>query len=233
MPHLLSKHLAHGMVRLARATPIGGKAVAPVIGLSIEIGETAGGKKGTADVADAPFDAAFLIATGDRDGTRLIPVVSGKAQQRGMEADRVAASFQHGAFQIVVEQHARHAVPGGERTDVAAQEVLHPGIEIEAQKDLARVAEHHDERHQRTARTADLQRTEMPPVHLTLFTWQAAQAQECFRRAAGAMLGNQMAEMVGAAAIVALVRHGEQAAGGQRGELLQRLADQRQIGVDR
>lgn len=121
-----------------------------------------------------------------------------------MEADRVAAAFQHGAFQIVVEQNARHAVPGGERADVAAQEVLHPGVEVKAQKDLARVAEHHDERHQRTVRTADLQRTEMPPVHLTLFTRQAAQAQECFRRAAGAMLGDDMAEVVGATSVAAL-----------------------------
>jgi len=91
-----------------------------------------------------------------------------------METDRVAASFQHGAFQIVVEQNTRHAVPSRERADVAAQETLHPGVEKEAQKDLARVTEHHDECHQRTARTADLQVAEVPPVHLCLFTRQAA-----------------------------------------------------------
>ena len=38
--------------------------------------------------------------------------------------------------------------------------------------------------------------------------------------------------MIGTAAIAALVHHREQAAGGQRRELLQRLADERQIGVD-
>ncbi len=114
-----------------------------------------------------------------------------------------------------------------------AQEILHPGVEKEAQKDLARVAEHHDERHQRTARTADLQVVEVSPVHLRLFARQAAQAQIRLRRAARAMLGHEMAEVVGAAAIAALVRHREQAAGGQGREFLQRLADQRQIGVDR
>ncbi len=47
------------------------------------------------------------------------------------------------------------------------------------------------------------------------------------------MLGHEMAEVVGAAAIAALVRHCEQTAGGQGREFLQRLADQRQIDVDR
>ena len=94
-----------------------------------------------------------------------------------MEADRIAAPFQHGTLQIVVEQDARHAVPGGEGADVAAQEVLHPGIEEEAQEDLPRVAQHHDERHQRTPCAADLQMTEVPPVDLRLLAGQAAQTQ--------------------------------------------------------
>ncbi len=116
---------------------------------------------------------------------------------------------------------------------MAAQEVLHPGVEEEAQKDLARVAEHHDERHQRTAGAADLQMAEMAPVDLRLFAGQAAQPQIRLRRAAWAMLGDEVAEVIRTAAIAALVRHREQAAGGQRREFLQRLADQRQIGVDR
>ena len=236
MPRLLGKHLPHRAVRFARTAPIGGKAATPVICLSVEIveiGEAAGGEKGAADVADTSFDATFLVATSDRDRTRFVAVVPSKAQQRGVEADRVTASFQHGAFQVVIEQDPRHAVPGCERANVAAQEILHPGVEVEAEKDLARVAEHHDERHQRTVRTAYLQVVKVAPVHLCLFTWQAAQAQIRLGRAARAMLGHEVAEVVGAAAIAALVRHREQAAGGQRRKLLQRLADQRQIGVDR
>jgi hypothetical protein len=116
---------------------------------------------------------------------------------------------------------------------VAAQEILYSGVEGEPQKDLARVAEHHDECHQRTARPADLQVAEVSPVHLGLFTRQAAQAQIGLRRAAWAMLGHEVTEVVGAPAIAALVRHREQAARGQRREFLQRLADQRQKSVDR
>lgn len=64
----MGKHVPHRAVRLARAAPVGGKAVAPVIGLGIEIveiGETAGGEERAADGADAPFDAALLIAPGE------------------------------------------------------------------------------------------------------------------------------------------------------------------------
>ena len=114
-----------------------------------------------------------------------------------------------------------------------AQKVLHPGVEVEPEKNLPRVAEHHDERHQRTAGATDLQMAKMAPVHLRLFAGQAAQAQIRLRRTAWAMLGDKMAEVIRTAAIAALVRHREQAAGGQCREFLQRLADQRQIGVDR
>ena len=116
---------------------------------------------------------------------------------------------------------------------MAAQKVLHPGVEVKPEKNLARVAEHHDERHQRTAGTTDLQMAKMAPVHLRLFAGQAAQAQIRLRRTAWAMLGDKVAEVIRTAAIAALVRHREQAAGGQGREFLQRLADQRQIGVDR
>ena len=61
---------------------------------------------------------------------------------------------------------------------------------------------------------------------------QAAQPQMRLGRAARPVQRNQVAEVIGAAAIAALIRHREQAAGGQGWELLQRLADQRQVGVD-
>jgi hypothetical protein len=58
---------------------------------------------------------------------------------------------------------------------VTAQKVLHAGIEEEAQEDLARVAQHHDEGHQGTARAADHEMTKMCPVDLRLLAGQAAQ----------------------------------------------------------
>ena len=72
----------------------------------------------------------------------------------------------------------------------------------------------------------------MAPVHLRLLARQAAQPQIGLGRTARPVQGDEVAEVIGTAAIAACVHHGEQAAGGQGRELLQRLADQRQVGVD-
>ena len=58
---------------------------------------------------------------------------------------------------------------------MAAQEVLHAGIEKEAQEDLTRVAQHHDERHQRPAGPADFEMAEVSPVDLSLFPGKRTQ----------------------------------------------------------
>ena len=105
-----------------------------------ETGEVAGCEEGQADILDGTFAAAFFIAAGNRDGTRLEAVVPGEAQQAGMEADRIATPFQHRALEIVVEQDTRNAAPGGERRDVTTEKILHPGIEEEPEKNLPRVA---------------------------------------------------------------------------------------------
>src|SRR5215212_3856611 len=94
-----------------------------------------------------------------------------------MEADRIALPFQHGTLQIVVEQDARNTTKHLERLGVAAQEVLHAGIEAEVQEELPRIAQHHHERHQRPPRAADLDAAKMAPVDQGLFAWQAAQTQ--------------------------------------------------------
>ena len=72
----------------------------------------------------------------------------------------------------------------------------------------------------------------MSPVHLRLFARQAAQTQIGLGFRTRAMAGDKVAEMIGAAAIAALVCHREQTASGQRREVLQRLADERQIRID-
>jgi hypothetical protein len=77
----------------------------------------------------------------------------------------------------------------------------------------------------------------MTPVHLCLLARQAAQPQIGLSRATWPVQGNQVAEVTPAfagatAAVAAFICHREQAAGGQGWELLQRLADQRQIRID-
>ena len=173
----------------------------------------------------------FSLPRAIRDGPGLVAVMSGKIQQCGMEADRLATAFQHRTLQIVVQQDTRDTIPRGKGGDVATQEVLHPGVREEAQEDLARVAEHHDERHQRTPRAADLEMAEMSPIDLSLLAGQAAQTQIRFDLRTRPMAGDEMAEVIGAAAIASLAHHHVQAACRQRREGLQRLADERRIEV--
>ena len=66
-------------------------------------------KNAVSDVSDGALDAALLVAASDRDRAGFVAIVPGKAQQRGMEADRVAAPLQHGALEIVIEQDTRNA----------------------------------------------------------------------------------------------------------------------------
>jgi hypothetical protein len=78
------------------------------------------------------------------------------------------------------------------------RQVLHACVEKEAQEDQARIAQHHDERHQRAAGTADGEVAEMRPVNLGLLAGQSAQAQIGFRFGARPVAGDQIAEMPGA-----------------------------------
>jgi len=60
---------------LIRATPIGRRAAAPMVGLRIEvidIGKLAAGKEAIPYVAHGAFDPAFFVTTGDGDGSRLV-----------------------------------------------------------------------------------------------------------------------------------------------------------------
>jgi hypothetical protein len=133
-----------------------------------------------------------------------------------------------------------YEVFAGNRTDVTTVEEIIGTMEarygqanrVWVMDRVPRVAQHHDERHQRTTRPANLEVAKMTPVHLCLLAGQAAQPQIRLGGTTRSMQGNEMAKVIGAAAVAALVRHGEQAAGGQAWELLQRLADQRQVSVD-
>ena len=101
----LGEHVPDGALGFAGATPIGGEAKAPGLRLGIEVIEIdklAGGEKGLAHITNGPFDAALFVAASDRHGTRFVTILSGEAEQSGMETDRVATPFQHRALEIVV-----------------------------------------------------------------------------------------------------------------------------------
>ena len=62
----------------------------------------------------------------------LEAVVRGEREQRRVEADGVALAFEHGALEVVVEQHSADAVERSEGLHVTAQEAVHAGVEEEA-----------------------------------------------------------------------------------------------------
>jgi len=84
---------------------------------------------------------------------------------------------------------------------MAAQKALDPRVEEEAQEDLARIAQHHDEGHQRTAGTTNGEMAEVPPVHLALLARKTAQAQIGLGRPARTMTGDDMPEVIGTTAV--------------------------------
>ena len=142
---------------MSGAAPIRRQATAPGLGLDIEvveIGKLSGREEVVAHIADGALNAALLVAACHRHRTRVITIMCGERDQGRMKANGVALALQHCALEIVVEQDTRTSVPGREGVDVTTQEVLHAGIKEEAQKNLARVAQHHDEGHQGTARAA-------------------------------------------------------------------------------
>lgn len=198
----------------------------------VEILELAGDKESLPDVANGALDAALFIAPRHGDGTGLEAMMAREGQKCRMEPDGIALTLKHSALKVVVEQHPGQTIPGAERTGVAAQEVFHAGIKKEAQIDVARVGQHHDEGHQRAASLADFDVTKMRPVDLALLARQGAQTQERFRSLARTVERDHMPEVGGRALVAALLHHPVQAAGGQVWICLKRPLDERQILVD-
>lgn len=115
---------------------------------------------------------------------------------------------------------------------MAAQEVLHPRIEEEAQEDPSREAQHHHERHQRAHRAPDAERAEVRPVHLPLLPGQGAKPQVRLGRCARAQRGHEVAKMIGAARVAARTHHRVQPARREARVLAQCLLDERQVRIE-
>ena len=114
-----------------------------------------------------------------------------------------------------------------------ARQAVHLSIEAKAQEHAPRVAQHHHEAHQRAPRAAYCQVPEVSPVHLHLLARQRAQAQVGLGRRARAHRAYQGAEVAGLARVAALADHVMQPAGRQRGVLLQGLADEAAVRIDK
>src|SRR6516162_3043797 len=213
----LGEGLANRRCLLLRARPVRRHAGAPGRGLGVEvvhIDKLASRKEVVANIADSALDPSLLVAACNRHRARFVAIMRGEREQRGMEADSIALALQHRALEIVVEQHPGTALPCREGSGMAAQKALQTCVEEEPYEDLTRVAQHHDERHQRAAGASDAKMAEVSPVHLPLLTWQTAQAQIGLGWSPRAMAGDEVAEVLRPAAITTLAHHAVEATGG-------------------
>ena len=181
MRRFLGEHLAHAAVRFVGTAPVGGQAIAPGLGLGIEIieiGEAAGGEERIPHVSYGSFHAAFFVAARHRHRAGFIAVVPGKAQQRRMEADRIAASFQHRTLEIVVEQNARHTAPCRRRRATWPRRKFSMRASRKKRRKIWRewLSTMTNAISGRRARPIS-QMAEVAPVDLCLFAGQAAQTQ--------------------------------------------------------
>ena len=133
---LLVEDAAHGAAAVFGAGTPGGGVGAPGERLGvevIEVGERTRGEETVARKAHDAFYATLFVAPirCDRPGGKA--VVGGEFEQGWVEADGIAAAFEHDAAKVVVEQSSGDAVEVGEGIDMAAQEIVHLGVEVEAQ----------------------------------------------------------------------------------------------------
>ena len=120
---LLGEDIGDGALWVFGTGALGGPAVAPLVGLDIEVVEVAEAprlEKTSANKADEPLHPTLLISSRRCDRAWLEAVVGGEFEQRGMEPNGIATTLEHDAFHIVVEQDLRRAPQHGERLDVAA-----------------------------------------------------------------------------------------------------------------
>src|SRR6185437_11411003 len=125
-----------------------------------QIGEAPCRKEALTYEADCPLDTSLLVATGHRHGPWREPVPGRELKECGMEADGIGRALkmhalEHGRTHVVIQTRARHATEEGEGPYVSVEEAAHTCPEVEAQEQVSRVGEHHDERHERPQRLTD------------------------------------------------------------------------------
>ena len=96
-------------------------------------GEHSAGPEGLAYIQNRSFHSAFLISGPYLAGTRSKVIMRAQVQQPRMKADLVAASFQHGAAEVIVEKDSWLTRPSLKRVDMTTQKVFHTLIEEEFQ----------------------------------------------------------------------------------------------------
>ncbi len=114
---------------------------------------------------------------------------------------------------------------------MAAKKARHRGAEKEAQEELPREAQHHDEAHERAGRGADRDLAEVGPIDLGLLAGQGAETQEGLCRGTRAVARDDRAEVIGTALVAARLDHPVESTRAEARILRERLDDERGVGI--
>jgi hypothetical protein len=136
-----------------------------------------------------------------------------------MKVNLVAATFEHGTAQIVVQKDSRLARPSVKRADMPAQKVFHALIEEEFQIQSARVGKDDQEARQTPTSPTDGDFAEVGPVNLSLFSRKSTKSQEGFL-ANWPQAGHQASQLHDTSGITAISDHVVDARGTQPGIVL-------------
>ena len=218
----------------ARPAPLMSDLIAPEQSLPVafgQCGEGAARPEGIAHIADGAFHASFLIARAHLAGPWREVIVRAEFDQARVKQDLIAATFQHGAFEIVVKNHSRLPGPGLKGMNVAAQEVLHGLIEEELQIQCPRIGQRDHEAGQSAPGTAHHHVAEVRPIDLRLLAGKSLQLQERLA-ALRTQAGHGAPQLHDAAAVSAIANHLVDARGAQTGMLFQGLAEELDVGID-
>ena len=154
-----------------------------------------------------------------------------QVDQPGVKLNLIAAALQHCTLEIVVENHARLAVPILKRMHVAAQEILHGLIEEELQIQSSRIRQRHHEAGQGSFGAAHHHVPKVSPINLRLLAGKRFELQERFA-ALRTQAGNGAPQLHHAAAVTAVANHLVDARGAQARMLIEDVANELEVGID-
>ncbi len=231
----LRQNIGDGAMIASGPTPLMGNLIAPQQSLAIAFrqrGEGAARPERITYITDGPFDPAFLIASPHLARARSEVIVRAQLNQSRMKLNLIAATFEHRAFEVVVQDHARLALPGIERMNMAAEEVLHGLIEEELRIQGSRVRQRHHEARQRPLGAIHHHMAEVSLFDLSLFAGEGLQLQERLvflwtESCHGA------AQLHDASGVATGANHNVDARGQQPWMLFEGLSNEPQIGIDK
>src|ERR1700730_4034466 len=176
--------LLHGARIIVRPRALMGDLVTPEKGLAVQLsqsGERSCGPERLAYIKNCSLHSSFLISCPYLAGARSEVIMRAQVQQPRMKVNLVAAPFQHGTAEVIVEKDSWLARPCLKRVDMATQKIFHTLIEEEFQIQSTRIGKGDQKARQAPTGPANWDFAKVRPIDLPLLSRKEAQSQERLR----------------------------------------------------